>query len=51
MADSKISLPSGFGGIVRYNEESNTKFNLKPTHVIMFVVLLVVFRIIIGIVL
>ena len=30
MADSSYSMPSGFGGLVRYNEEYNSKikFNL-----------------------
>jgi hypothetical protein len=43
MAD--INLPSGAGGLVRFKEEYASMFNLKPTHVILFIVLIVAFRI------
>ncbi|MCK5044078.1 preprotein translocase subunit Sec61beta [Candidatus Pacearchaeota archaeon] len=49
MADNKINLPSGFGGLTRFKEEYASKFNLKPTHIIAFVILIVVFRIFLGI--
>ena len=45
MADNRINLPGGFGGLMRFNEEYESMFNLKPTHVIVFIVLIVVFRI------
>ena len=45
MADNKINLPGGFEGLMRFNEEYESMFNLKPTHVIVFIVLIVVFRI------
>jgi len=44
MADN-INMPSGFGGIVKFKEEFESKFNLKPEYVILFVILLVGFRI------
>ena len=44
MANS-VNLPSGFGGLVNYKEEYASKFNLKPVHVIVFVLLIVLFRI------
>jgi hypothetical protein len=40
-----INLPSGFGGLVNYKEEYKSKFMLKPTHVIGFLILIVAFRI------
>ncbi|HKL24075.1 MAG TPA: preprotein translocase subunit Sec61beta [Candidatus Nanoarchaeia archaeon] len=40
-----VSSPAGFGGLMRYDEESESKFNLKPTHVIIFVVLVMGFRV------
>jgi len=43
-----FSLPSGFGGLVNYNEEYASKFMLKPTHVIAFIILIVVFRVGLG---
>lgn len=47
MADG-VNLPSGTGGLVRFKEEYSSKFNLKPTHVIGFVILIVAFRIGLG---
>jgi hypothetical protein len=48
MADESINLPSGYGGLVRFKEEYSSLFNLKPMHVIFFLILLVGFRIILG---
>jgi len=45
MADNPINLPSGFGGIVRFKEEYPSYFNIKPLHVMIFVVGIVVFRV------
>ncbi|MCK5608796.1 preprotein translocase subunit Sec61beta [Candidatus Pacearchaeota archaeon] len=43
--NSSVNLPGGFGGLMRYNEEYASRFNLKPTHVILFVVLIVALRV------
>jgi len=40
-----ISTPGGFGGLMRFKEEYSSYINLKPTHVILFIILLVFFRI------
>ena len=48
MASNTINMPSGFGGLVRYKEEYASIFNLKPTHVILFIILIVAFRFILG---
>ena len=46
MADSgTINLPSGFGGLVSYSEEYESKFMLKPSHIVVFVILIIAFRI------
>lgn len=45
MADGGINLPSGFGGLVNYKEEYDSKFMLKPSHVVIFIVAVIVFRI------
>ena len=42
--NNSINLPGGFGGLMRYNEEYDSRFNLKPTHIILFVVLVIAFR-------
>lgn len=41
---NQVNMPQGFAGLVRYNEEFDSLFNLKPIHVILFVVLIVAFR-------
>ncbi len=43
--DNKIQMPAGFGGLMRFDEEYASKINLKPTHVIAFVILIIVFRV------
>lgn len=47
--DNKISMPAGFGGLMRFDEEYASKINLKPTHIIVFIILIVAFRIVLGI--
>ena len=47
--NNSINMPGSFGGLVRFSEEYSSKINLKPTHVIAFVVLIVLFRISLGI--
>jgi len=45
MADNRVNMPAGFGGLMRFQEEYESKFNLTPIHVIVFIILIVVFRI------
>lgn len=49
MADNKINMPAGFGGLMRFTEEYESKFNLKPTHVIVFIILIIGLRVILPI--
>lgn len=50
MAETSVNIPSGFGGLMRFNEDYESIFSLKPSHVIIFVVLIVVFRILLDVV-
>jgi len=45
MADNRINLPAGFGGLMRFQEEYSSYFSLKPVHIIVFVILIVGFRV------
>jgi len=47
--DNKIQMPAGFGGLMRFEEEYASKINLKPTHVIAFIILIIAFRVFLGI--
>jgi preprotein translocase subunit Sec61beta len=49
MADNKLNLPSGFGGLTRFGEEYTSKINLKPVHVIIFIILIITFRVLLGV--
>lgn len=44
MAD-KLSLPGPYGGIVRYDEEYKSRFNISPTSVVVFLVIIALFAI------
>ncbi|MBS3076500.1 preprotein translocase subunit Sec61beta [Candidatus Pacearchaeota archaeon] len=46
MADNKVNLPGGFGGLTRFNEEYTSKINLNPSHVVVFILLIIGVRII-----
>ncbi len=36
-------LPSGSGGLMRYNEEYQSRVILKPSYVVVFLILIVAF--------
>ena len=42
MADDKISMPSGMGGLMRYFDEYKSKIQLKPAYVIVLVVAMII---------
>lgn len=42
MGNLGISMPAGSGGLMRYNEEYKSSIKLKPSHVILFLILVVV---------
>lgn len=43
MANQGISMPSTGGGLMRYSEEYKSRFMIKPSHVIAFIILIIVF--------
>ncbi|MCX6746959.1 MAG: preprotein translocase subunit Sec61beta [Candidatus Pacearchaeota archaeon] len=49
MADDGINMPTGFGGLMRFKDEYDSFLNLKPVHVIVFIILIVVFRVLLQI--
>jgi preprotein translocase subunit Sec61beta len=38
-----IHMPSSYGGLMRYSEEYKSRLMLKPTHIIVFIILIVIF--------
>ncbi len=51
MANTGINMPSSFGGLTSFKEEYKSKFSLKPAHVVVFVIVIVVFRAVLPILL
>ena len=49
MADNRMRLPGGFGGIVRYDDEYKSKFMLSPMSVVAFIIAIIVFVIVLKI--
>jgi len=46
MAQEKISMPSGMGGLMRYFDEYKSKIRIKPGHIIIMcgiVIIIMVF--------
>ena len=43
MANTGLNMPSSYGGLMRYNEEYKSKFMLKPAHVIVFIIAIILF--------
>jgi len=46
MADNRIQMPSGMGGLVRYFDESKSKIMMTPEHVVGLIVLVIILEII-----
>jgi preprotein translocase subunit Sec61beta len=49
MADSKIQMPSGMGGLVRYFDEYRSKIEFKPGHIIVICVVIIIILILLHI--
>ncbi|MBI5390402.1 preprotein translocase subunit Sec61beta [Candidatus Woesearchaeota archaeon] len=46
MANDRISLPSGMGGLTRYFEDTKSKIEFKPGHIITLAVVIIVIELI-----
>ena len=49
MADQRINLPSGMGGLVRYFDDYKSKIEFKPEHLLVIIVLVIIFEILLHI--
>ena len=41
MAQDRISMPSGMGGLVRYFDEYKSKIKFKPGHIIVLCIIVI----------
>ncbi len=46
MANDRITMPSGMGGLVRYFDEYKSKIEFKPGHIIILCVIVMIIMII-----
>lgn len=46
MADNKIHMPGGMGGLLRYDEEYKSRFMLSPMQVVGYLIAIIAFVII-----
>ena len=42
MAQKKVSMPASYGGLLRYFEDYKSKIVIKPTHVIVLTIAVIV---------
>ncbi len=42
MGQNKVSMPSGMGGLTRYFDEYKSKIRIKPGHIIVMCVVVIV---------
>ncbi len=47
--DNKVQMPSSMGGLVRYFDEYKSRIELKPGHVIILVIVVVLVEILLHI--
>ncbi len=45
MAQQKINMPSGAGGLVRYFDEYNSKIKIKAGHIIIMCIVVIIIMI------
>ena len=45
MAQDRISMPSGMGGLVRYFDEYKSKIKFKPGHIVIFSIVIIIIMI------
>ena len=43
MAENKIQMPSGIGGLVRYFDDYKSKIEIKAQYFVVFVILVIAF--------
>ena len=49
MAQDKVNLPSGMGGLVRYFDDYKSKIEFKPEHVIIAIVVVIIVEILLHV--
>jgi preprotein translocase subunit Sec61beta len=48
MANDRIQMPSSGAGLTRYFDDFHSKIEMKPQHVIAFIVLIIIIEIVLN---
>lgn len=43
--DTRIRMPAGTGGLVRYYDEYRSRLQIKPAYVILLIILTIIFEV------
>lgn len=49
MAETKMQMPGLFGGLMRYDEEYNSRFMIAPSAVVAFAIAVLIFVIVLKV--
>ena len=47
--DNKVNMPTSGGGLMRYSDESKSKLQFKPEHVIILIVIVIVIQLLLHV--
>ena len=45
MADERIQMPSGMGGLVRYFDDAKSKLQIKPEYIVVLISIVIILEI------
>ncbi len=45
MAENKIQMPSGMGGLIRYSDQATSKIQFRPGLIIVFIILIILIEV------
>jgi preprotein translocase subunit Sec61beta len=45
MADERVQMPSGQGGLVRYFDDYQSKIRLKPGHIVVLAIVVLIIEV------
>ena len=48
MSDEKIQMPSSGAGLTRYFDEYKSKIELKPEHVLVIIILIIIIELVLN---
>ncbi|HLC57295.1 MAG TPA: preprotein translocase subunit Sec61beta [Candidatus Nanoarchaeia archaeon] len=50
MADNRVQMPSGMGGLIRYSDETKSKLIMKPEVVVALILFVIVIEVVLHLI-